>query len=446
MEKNGQIDRLLLEQMQKEYEKCKKNTVVRRALYNGPVTYLAKNGENKLATDFLFNVDIKTMSATNQRSSGRCWIFAACNVLREILGKRLGIKDFELSQNYVAFFDRLEKVNYELEAIIDLIDADHDDRTLCHVLDYALGDGGQWDMFVNIIKKYGIVPKKAMPETFQSNNTALTNRLLHAELRKFAYLSKKVYKEEGMAKVRELKNELLQNVYNLLTSAHGLVPTKFDFEYLNDKNEVCVEKDLTPKSFFDKYFKDIIDDYVSLTNAPTKDKPFNQTFTVKYLGNVLEGKKVVHLNVATDRLVELAKTQLKNGEVIWFGSDCSLFSDRDEGIWDDLSWDYKTPFGLDYDFTKEAGLDYFASVMNHAMVLTGVHLDENDNPVRWKVENSWGTEKAFSGYHVMSQSWFNRFVFQIVINKKYLNSLELDALKKEPIELKPWDPMGSLAD
>ena len=431
---------------QDEYYKCKKNTIVRHALFNGPVTNLAKSGDESLSSDFLFNVEIPTMTATNQKSSGRCWIFAACNVLREIVAKKLGIKDFELSQNYVAFYDRLEKINYCLESIIDLIDKEHDDRTLCHVLDNTFCDGGQWDMFVNIVKKYGIVPKKAMPETFQSSNTGLTGRLIHAELRKFAAKAQEIYQTEGIEKVRELKEELLQKFYNFLTSAHGLVPTSFDFEYKDSENNYHVEKGLTPKSFFDKYFGNFIDEYVSVTNAPTKDKPFNTTFTVAYLGNVIEGKKVVHLNVSIERLTELTKTQLKNGEVAWFGSDCSMYSDRETGIWDDKAWDYNTPFGLNYDFSKEVGLDYLASVMNHAMVLTGVQLDENDQPVRWKVENSWGTDKAFQGYYVATQSWFNRFVFQVVINKKYLNEEELKALEKEPICLKPWDPMGSLAD
>ncbi len=434
------------EELNNEYRKCKKNTIVRHALYNAPLSNLAKSGDNLKSDDFIFNVDIPTMSATNQKSSGRCWIFAACNVLREIVAKKHGIKDFELSQSFVAFYDRLEKVNFELEAIIELIDKDHDDRVLVHVLNNALCDGGQWDMFVNIVKKYGIVPKKAMPETYQSSNTREVNRLLDAELRKFAGMAKEIYKNEGMDKVRALKDEFMQKVYNLLTSAHGFVPETFDFEYRNDKNEYRVEKGYTPKSFFDAYFKDFIDEYVSVTNAPTKDKPYNTTFTVQYLGNVLEGKPVVHLNVSMERLTELTKTQLKNGEVAWFGSDCSMFSDREGGIWDDLAFDYQTPFGLDFDFSKEIGLDYMASVMNHAMVLTGVHLDENDQPLRWKVQNSWGTEKAFQGYHVATQSWFNRFVFQVVINKKYLNDAELKALEQKPICLKPWDPMGSLAD
>ena len=435
-----------LANLQEDYAKCKRNTIVRHALSNGPVSNIAFNKDNLDKDAFLFNVDIPTMTATNQQASGRCWIFAACNVLREKLSKEKKIKDFELSQNFIAFYDRLEKINYCLESIIDLLDRENDDRTLNHVLDNTVGDGGQWDMFVSIVKKYGLCPKGAMPESFQSNNTRMTGSLINAELRKFAYDAKRIYKQEGIEKVRELKEDLFKRFYNLLVSSHGLPQTKFDFEYRDENNEFHVEKDLTPKSFFDKYFSEYIDEFVSVTNAPTKDKPFNKTFTISYLGNVIGGKQVQHLNVSMDRLSSLIVQQLKDGQVTWFGSDCGKFADRESGLWDDQLWDYPSAFDLDYGFNKECGLDYRASVMNHAMVLTGVHLNEKGLPLKWKVENSWGTDRAFKGYYIMSNSWFNRFVFQAVINKKYLNEKELKAFEEKPIVLKPWDPMGSLAD
>jgi len=434
-----------LDEKTEKYLECKKNTIVRHALNNVSLSNLAFNGDNLSKDEFLFSVDIPTMSACNQKSSGRCWIFAGCNVLREIIAKEHNITSFELSQSYVAFFDRIEKVNFCLESIIDLVDKDHDDRTLNHVLDNTVSDGGQWDMFVNIIKKYGIVPQKAMPETFQSNNTHFTNSLINAEIRKFASVAHNIYKTEGIEKVRELKEDLFERIYELLLSCHGVPPKKFNFEFKDKDNVYHIEKDLTPMSFFEKYFKATIDDFVSITNAPTIDKPFNKTFTVSYLGNVVGGKVVTHLNVEMKRLKELTISQLKDGQITWFGSDCGKYTDRTNGLWDDQSFDYKTPFGLDFDFTKDVALDYRASCMNHAMVLTGVNLID-DVPTKWKVENSWGTENAFSGYYVMTDTWFDRFVFQVVINKKFLNEEELKALEKKPIVLKPWDPMGSLAD
>ena len=435
-----------LNELNNDYLNCRKNTIVRHALNNNTITSLAFSNEGYADNQYFFNIDIPTMTATNQKASGRCWIFAGLNVLREIIGNKLGIKDFELSQSYIAFYDRLEKINYELEVIIELLDKDHDDRVLQHVLDNTLCDAGQWDMFVNIVKKYGIVPQALVPETFQTSNTYLSNHLINTELRKFAGRARKIYKESGIDKVREEKDILFKKLYNFLVNCCGVMPNKFDFSY-KDKNDIChVDKDLTPLSFFNKYFKDSIDDYVSIANAPTQDKPFNTTFTISYLGNVIEGKEITHLNLPIERLSELAINQLKNNEVTWFGSDCGKFTDKDKCIWDDKTWDYKSTFDLDYDFTKEIALDYKASVMNHAMVLTGVHIGDDGKPIRWKIENSWGTDKVNKGYYVMSHSWFERFVYQIVINKKYLNDEELKALEKKPIVLKPWDPMGALAN
>ncbi len=445
LEKAECLTKTNLDNYTKAYLDNNLNNVVRHAMSNVLISDLAYHKDHLKNNELLFDIEIKTMPVTNQYSSGRCWIFAACNVLREIIGKNLNISNFELSQSYVAFYDRLEKINYELESIIDLIDREHDDRTLAHILENGLCDGGQWDMFVNIVKKYGIVPKQAMPETFQSSNTGLSNNLINACMRKFAATAKTAYLEKGIDEVRRLKDELFQKFYNLLLDCHGLPCEKFDFEYRDANNEYHIDKDLTPISFYEKYIGNLLDDYVSVINAPTKDKPYFNTYTISYLGNVIEGKRITHLNVPMERLTELALTQIKNGEVTWFGSDCGKYAARKDGIWDDLSFDYQSLFNLDYDFSKTDGLDYKASVMNHAMVLTGVALKDNQ-PTKWKVENSWGAGAGINGYYVMTNTWFNRFVFQIVINKKYLKENELKAFEKEPILLKPWDPMGSLAD
>lgn len=433
-----------LNQKNKKYQKSDLHKVTRHALANNTIASVANNLDNAKENNFTFSVDIKTMTAPNQKASGRCWIFAACNVLREMIGKELGIKNFELSQSYVAFYDRLEKINYLLESVIDFVEAEHDERTLYFLLENGIGDGGQWDMFVNIIKKYGICPKQAMPETFQSSNTGQSNMLINFEIRKFAGKAQKLYKEKGIEAVRKEKEQLLDRFYTLLLDCYGAPVEKFDFEYRDKDDNYQIIKDLTPKSFFEKFIGSKIDDYVSIINAPTKDKPFYHIFTISYLGNVLEGKPITHLNVPMNRFIELTINQLKDGEVCWFGCDCSRYSDRPGAIWDDKSWDYATPWGLDYAISKEDGLDYKASVMNHAMVISGVDL-KDDKPIKWKIENSWGTDGPFAGYHVMSNSWFEKYTYQVVINKKYLNKKELKALEEDLIVLKPWDPMGTLA-
>ena len=429
----------------KAYQKDDKNVILRHALSNTSLYTLANNQDNAIDMDFNFDINIKTLSAANQKASGRCWIFAATNVCREIVAKECNLDKFELSQSYLAFFDRLEKANYLLESVIELIDRDYDDRTLTFLLQNGVGDGGQWDMFVNLVNKYGLCPKNVFPETNTSSATRETGQLINFSIRKFASVAKELYEKEGLETVRKEKDKLLDKFYVLLTNAYGVVPEKFDFEYTDKDGNYHLEKGFTPLSFKEKYLGSLLDDFVSLINAPTKSKPFNKTYTVEYLGNVVGGKEVTHLNVSMDRMKELILAQLKDNRIVWFGSDVGFYGDREEGIWDDGKFDLDSLTSLNLKMNKGESLDYHASQMNHAMCITGVAF-KNGLPSKWKIENSWGTDRAKAGYYIMSASWFDQFVYQAVVDKKYLNKDELKALKAKPIVLKPWDPMGSLAD
>ena len=442
------MESIKVEQLNKnleEYSNCKKHKVLRHALVNNSLLAVSTSQDEIKDIDFNFSIDIKTLPATNQKASGRCWIFAATNFLREIIAKECNLSNFELSQSYVAFYDRLEKVNYTLEAVIELLDKDYDDRTLTFILQNGIGDGGQWDMFVNLVNKYGLCPKNAFPETATSSGTRETNSLINFNIRKFASVAKELYENQGLEAVRELKERVLKDVYFLLIDCYGVPPTKFDFEYVDKDDKYHLEEGFTPLSFKEKYIGDTLNEYISIINAPTKSKPFNKTYTVKYLGNVAGGKVVTHLNLPMERLKKLILAQLKDNTIVWFGSDVSFYGDRPNGVWDDRRFDTLTPFNLDWKMDKGESLDYRASQMNHAMCITGVNL-KNDRPTKWKIENSWGTDVAKAGYYIMSDSWFDQFVYQAVVNKKYLSEEELKALKEEPIMLKPWDPMGSLAD
>ena len=440
-----EIKKEYLKKQFKAYQKDEKNVVLRHALTKNGIYELANSQDNAAEMDFNFDIDIKTMSATNQKASGRCWLFAATNVCREVIANKLNLGSFELSQSYLAFYDRLEKANYLLEAVIDLIDKDYDDRTLTFLLEGGVGDGGQWDMFVNLVNKYGLCPKNVYPETYTSSATRETAQLINFNIRKFASLAKAIYEKDGIEKVKKEKEKLLNKFYALLTNAYGLIPEKFDFEYVDKDSNYHLEKGFTPLKFKEKYLSSSLDDYVSLINAPTKSKPYNKTYTIKYLGNVVGGKDVTHLNVSMERMKELILAQLKDNRIVWFGSDVGFYGDREEGNWDDGKFDLNSNYGLDLLMDKGESLDYHASQMNHAMCITGVALKEGV-PTKWKIENSWGTDRARSGYYLMSASWFDQFVYQAVVDKKYLSKEELKALGAKPIVLKPWDPMGSLAD
>ena len=439
------IKKTYLEKELNNYKNDEKNTIIRHALVKNSLLTVASSQDEIKEMDFNFDINIKTLPAANQKASGRCWLFAATNVCREVIAKKLNLANFELSQSYLAFYDRLEKSNYLLEAVIELIDKEYDDRTLAFLLQNGVGDGGQWDMFVSLANKYGLCPKNVYPETNTSSATRETAQLINFTIRKFASDAKALYQAKGLEVVRKEKEEVLNKIYFLLVNAYGLPPEKFDFEYTDKDGNYHLEKGFDALSFKDKYLGDSLNDYVSLINAPTKDKAFGKTYTVQYLGNVVGGKQVTHLNVTMDRMKELILKQLRDDRIVWFGSDVGFYGDREEGVWDDTRFDLNTPFGLDLKMNKGESLDYHASQMNHAMCITGVSFKEGI-PSKWKIENSWGKDRAKDGYYIMSKSWFDQFVYQAVVDKKYLNEEELKALQGEPVVLKPWDPMGSLAD
>lgn len=428
-----------LENIENEYKKDITNTIARRALVKSKISDITKVNEQTEFTRNMFSINLKTLPVTNQKRSGRCWIFAGCNVIREKIAEKYNLKDFEISQNYIAFYDKLEKCNYLLESIISLKNSPKDDRTLDYLLSTGVQDGGQWDLFVNIVNKYGVVPKNAFPETFQSSNTNEIDGLLNKYIRKFAY---DIRNNEENIKARKEKS--IKEIYSILCSCFGIPPKTFTFEYVDKDKKYNIIKDLTPMKFYKEIVPINLDDYVSIINSPTDDKPFGKTYTVDYLGNVIEGNEVLYLNLEIERLKELAINQLKNGETVWFGSDCGKAGDREGGVWDDATFDIDTLFKINSQMSKGAMLATRESAMNHAMVITGVNLD-NEIPTKWKIENSWGDEVADKGYYVATDSWFTKYVYQVVVNKKYLTQEERDSLKEEKIRLKPWDPMGTLA-
>ncbi len=441
----GALDQKRLEELCEAYEKDPKSALVRHALSRNPISEIVYNSDAKRKIEPAFSVEVKTMAAANQRSSGRCWIFAGLNVLREVVAAKLGLKGFELSQNYISLFDKIEKANFALESVISLADREPTDRVFQFILSSPVSDGGQWDMFVNLVAKYGLLPKCAFPETFQSENTRETNFLVNAAIRDFAHKAHLLALEGKDKEIRALKDEVMGKIYDMYLSAFGVPPQEFDFEYIDKDDAYHIEKGLTPLSFFQKYIGDSIYELQSCINSPTADKPFGRNFTVDYLGNVVEGKRINHLNLEMERLKELIVAQLKDGCPVWFGSDVSFYRDRGLPAWDSRSFDYASAFGFDIDFEKGAMLDFRHSAMNHAMVITGVDLVEG-KPTRWKIENSWGEDNGIKGYYTMSDVWFDRFVYQAVLLKKYLSEEERKATEAEPIHLDPWDPMGTLAD
>ncbi len=435
-----------INEYEKEFLEDKRNIVaMNAATYNG-VQKVARDVNALKDEPFAFNVDIKNGDVTNQKQSGRCWMFASMNVLRNIVIKKFNLENFELSQSYTLFWDKLERCNYYMEAVIEKANEPLEDRVMDYLMSDLLSDGGQWDMFVNIVKKYGLVPKYAYPESQTSSATIQLNKYLCKILRKYTTELRDAVQNEGVKKARELKEEVLKDVYNVLTSTLGQMPEKFDV-VLHDKDGKLIEdKGMDAHSFFDKYIGVEIDQYISLINSPTEDKPFNQTYTIKYLGNIIEGKIVKHLNLPIEELKKAAVKQLKDGYPVWFGCDVGRSSvvEDERAMLDTKAVDYESLFNVDLKLSKEDALDYGYSMMTHAMTFTGVQMNGNE-PLRFKVENSWGEKFGYKGHFVMTSDWFDQYVYQVVVNKKYLPEKLRKAYEKEPKELKPWDPMGSLA-
>ncbi len=392
-----------------------------------------------------FSLEIPTLPVTNQKHSGRCWLFAATNVLRERIVKDLKLENFELSQSYLAFWDKFERCNYFLNAMLELADRPTDDRTVSFLLQTGVHDGGQWDMFTNIVRKYGVIPKDVYDETWQSENTRGMNRILNRGLKvAAAKLRKMVADGVDETLVLKRKNELLGEIYGFLCCCYGEPPRQFDFEYVDKEKAYHIERGLTPVAFAQKYALPVLDRTVSVIHAPTEDKPFHETYTIRYLGNVEGGRPVKHLNLTMEELKAAVIAQLKAGKVVWFGSDVGHYGNRDKGIWDDNCFNDELLSGMDLRMSKADMLDYGLAAMNHAMVLTGVNLDENGRPTRWKIENSWGDEHGKKGYYICSDSWFDQYVFQAAVEREYLGDLAACA-DKAPRTLEPWDPMGTLA-
>lgn len=422
----------------------KHNALARSVIKNG-ITASAENFETQINNVPVFSVDLATGKVANQKQSGRCWMFAALNTFRHKMLNSFKLKDFELSQNYTFFWDKYEKANYFYENILATADQDMTSRKVAFLLQTPQQDGGQWDMIVSIFQKYGVVPKTVMPESSNSSNSRDLNNYLNKLLRKDAVTLRTMVSEgKSAAEIQDAKAGMLQNVYNFLAMSLGTPPTEFDFEYRDEDKNYHIDQQLTPQSFYKKYVGVDLNDYVSIINAPTADKPYDKSYTVEMLGNVVGGKDVKYLNVDMTTFKKLAIAQLEAGESVWFGCDVGQSSTRESGIMALDAYDVNDLFDIDFTMTKAQRLDFGESLMTHAMVLTGVDIVDGKS-TKWKVENSWGEKVGDNGFFVASDDWMDEYTYQIVVRKEFLTAEQLAAFEAAPTVLAPWDPMGALA-
>jgi bleomycin hydrolase len=385
------------------------------------------------------------MKATSQMRSGRCWGFAGLNLLRVYLGRKYKLKNFEFSQNYFIFFDKLEKSNYFLENIIETVEQPIDSRLVMHLLSNPVQDGGQWDMFANLLKKYGTVPKKVMAESHQSSNTAQMNKLVTRKLREFALqLREASSKGKTPLELRTMKDDMMSTIYQMLCISLGTPPEKFDWSIRNKKDKFQRFTDLTPQKFYKEHVGIDLDNFVCLINDPRSFTEYNKTYTVEYLGNVSGGNIIRYLNMETDELRKYTIKSIKADDPVWFGCDVGKFFTRQFGVMDMNLFEFDRFYGTTFSMNKAQRLEYGDSVMTHAMLFTGVDLKDK-KPTKWRVENSWGADHGEKGFDIMTDPWFDQFMYEVVVHKKHLTKKIVDMYNMEPIGLPPWDPMGSLA-
>jgi bleomycin hydrolase len=353
---------------------------------------------------------------------------------------------FELSQNYVLFWDKLEKSNYFLENILRTLDEPVGSRLLSWLLSGPVQDGGQWHMFINLIQKYGVVPKTAMPETESSSSTGQMSFHITGKLREYACRLRSMHEGgASMAKLKEQKQAYMAEIYRMLCIHLGEPPREFEWQWRDKDKQFHRAGKMTPLEFYAQYVGINLDDLVCLIHDPRPGHDFNKVYTVNFLGNVSGGQIIEYVNVDLETMKHAAIKQIQAGESVWFGCDVGQYLERDLGTMDLEMFDYNLVYGTSNGMNKAERLMYGHSLMTHAMVFTGVDLDEDGRPRRWRVENSWSDAVGDKGFFQMTDAWFDEFNYEVVVHKKYVPAKAVEALKQKPVELDPWDPMGSLA-
>jgi len=432
--------------------------VLRKDFAASPAYRLAQNAVTRVTVDDVaisreiingtghsWSVLLDDWKVTNQERSGRCWLFAGLNLLRVGAMRKMGLKEFEFSQNYAMFWDKIERANYFLEAVIETAGRELDDRTVAFLLHSAAEDGGQWNMFAALVGKHGLVPKSVMPETQSSSNTGRMNGILRSQLRQGARAVRAAYAAGGAAAARAEKAEILRIIYRVLCIHLGTPPERFDWQWTDKDRGFHRDGVLTPQEFAARYVDLPVGEYVCLVHDPRPTSPQGRTFTVEYLGNVVGAPPVMYLNVDVPLLKRLTAASLSAGEPVWFGCDVGKNMSNEYGIWDAALYDLPSVYDTSFDLDKAARLEYGESQMTHAMLFTGVDLGENGAARRWRVENSWGSDSGRDGFYTMNDSWFDEYVFEIAARRGALPAELQAALDTEPIVLPAWDPMGALA-
>lgn len=433
----GGISDEALKKIKEGYKGTPEEIALRNAISRNDINKLAVNLDSQANVDTYFSHKVPSKGITDQESSGRCWLFTGMNVLRAEMIKKYNLGPFQFSQNYSFFWDQLEKSNLFLQGIIDTKQLPADDRKVDWLFKHALGDGGQFTGVSDIITKYGLVPAEVMPETYSSNNTSRMSNLLNLKLKEFGLELREMKNDAKKLEARKL--EMLGFIYRFLVLNLGEPPTEFEWTMYDAAGKPVSTKKYTPKSFYDEYVgKDLKGSYVLFMNDPTRD--FYKVYEIEYDRHQYDGENWVYVNLPIEEIKKMAIASIKDSSMMYFSCDVGKFYNREKGILDVNYYDYGSLMGTEFGMDKRERILTGSSGSSHAMTLMAVDLDENGNPKKWMVENSWGMT-GFKGHLIMTDEWFNEYMFRLVVDKKYVPQNILDLMEQKPTMLPPWDPM-----
>ena len=437
---DGGISPEMLAQISATYEDNGYDRAISNALAGTSISVLAVNADNAAMIDTHFSDRVKTKGITDQKSSGRCWLFTGLNVLRAKMIDKYDLPGMEFSQNYLFFYDQLEKANLFLQAVIDTKHLKMDDRQVEWLFKNPLSDGGQYTGVSNLIMKYGVVPTEVMAENYQTNNTAQVSNLIKLKLREYGL---KLRQQKDKRAPVALKTEMLKEIYQMLVRAYGVPPTEFEWTRRDKDGNVVDTKTYTPKSFYAEYFGDLDleNDFVMVMNDPSRE--YYKVYEIEYDRHVYDGDNWVYLNLPIDEVKALAIASIKDNTAMYFSCDVGKFLLSKKGTLDINNFDYESLMGVDFPMNKEERVRTFASGSSHAMTLIAVDLDEEGNAKKWMVENSWGSQSGWQGNLIMTDEWFEEYMFRVGVNRKYFPAETLKLLDQKPIMLPSWDPMFS---
>ncbi len=435
----GGLTTELLTQFRNSFQMNPHTRAMYNAITNGDIKNLALNRDLLNRHNEVFSHKIKVREVTNQKSSGRCWLFAGLNIMRPHVTEKYKLPSFEFSQNYLSFWDKMEKGNCFLEQIIEFRDRDLLDREMEIILRNPFGDGGWWNYMVDLVEQYGVVPKEVMPETNSSENTGAMNDLISRKLRADAVRLRQLQAEgKSVEELRTAKDSMMAELYRMLVMNLGEPPTEFPYRFENRDSVVSALKTYTPHSFYKEFVGIDLNEYVTLFNDPTRE--YGKHYQVRMSRNIYDRPDMDYANLETGFLKELAAKSVLDNEPVWFACDVGKDQHRQKGIMAVNLYDYSSIYGSEFAMTKADRALYREGSINHAMALVGVDIRDS-KAVKWLVENSWGTENGSGGFWTMYDNWFDNYVFNIIVKKKYVPAEVLKIFDQPVTTIPPWDPM-----